>query len=509
VIGPNGYTPPPPSALDRFISWVSPEMAAKRRLWRTFEASYKGGAATRTSEYWQPSTGGQFGSSVDRMWIGSARDRAFQAYDNNPVAATLVDVETENVVGDGLNYQPMTKSEAWNREAIDRYYEWLENCSVQGADVETGMEIQQTAWSDSRIAGDGGWVLVSRGAESRLWLIAAEDIATPDEMQADPNVYDGIRYDADAKPVAFYIRQTDDRTGKRTFATIPARDFVYLPHKTKKKQGRPPSCYIRVFDLLAHLDRYVDGVSLAAWMATVFGIVFKKTTPSQQFGQLPLLTNSQGEQQRSITLENGSVKYVGVDEEVAQVQAHQPMAYTDAFIRQMLRNIGMPFRMPLEVVALDMSTANFASARIGLLPFYRRCRIQGARFGSRWSRTIRWWLSRERLRAPDDPKRWRTEFPEDYWTHELRMNAWTYTDPISEAQGDHLEIGMGTKSPQMVIAERGRDLAQIMRDREEWQKLNGELPILHSTLTRDPMPPPGAAPAPNEETEDDDDTDDE
>jgi hypothetical protein len=66
---------------------------------------------------------------------------------------------------------------------------------------------------------------------------------------------------------------------------------------------------------------------------------------------------------------------------------------------------------------------------------------------------------------------------------------------------------MGTKSPQMVIAERGRDLAQIMRDREEWQKLNGDLPILHSTLTRDPMPEPGAAP-PNEETEDDDDTDD-
>jgi hypothetical protein len=44
---------------------------------------------------------------------------------------------------------------------------------------------------------------------------------------------------------------------------------------TKPNQARRV-CYMTIFDLLAHLDRYVDGVSLAAWMATVFGIVFKQ-----------------------------------------------------------------------------------------------------------------------------------------------------------------------------------------------------------------------------------------
>jgi hypothetical protein len=56
---------------------------------------------------------------------------------------------------------------------------------------------------------------------------------------------------------------------------------------TKPGQATPPSCYTTIFDLLAHLDRYVDGVSLAAWMATVFGIIFKQNNASKQIMGLP------------------------------------------------------------------------------------------------------------------------------------------------------------------------------------------------------------------------------
>jgi hypothetical protein len=126
---------------------------------------------------------------------------------------------------------------------------------------------------------------------------------------------------------------------------------------------------------MAHLDRYVDGVSLAAWMATVMGIIFKQNNAGRQLAALPTLANSQGVQQKAITFERGMVKYIGTDEDVAQVQASQPMQQTPEFIRTMYRMLGQPFDMPLEIIAKDMSTCNFASARIGLLPFYRTCRI--------------------------------------------------------------------------------------------------------------------------------------
>lgn len=484
--------------LDRKINDAFPGWGARRMMARQALNSFQGGVPTRTSESWGTSQGFRFGNSQERMQQLNQRDRAYQAYRNNPVARTLVNTETDNVIGDGLNYQPQSDSPEWNREAEDRYYEWLEVCSVRGHDIISGCELQRLLWQRSRVAGDIGWVLVARGAESRVQIIPSENIATPDGMYGEADVYDGIRYDQYGAPVTYYVLSTDERDARRKFEAVTARDFVFLPHMTEPGQARGESCFNSVFDLLSHLDRYVDGVSLAAWMATVFGIIFKEQTASRQLGNLPYLTNSQGNAQRAITLENGQVKYMAPEGEVVQVDAKQPMAQTDAFIRAMFRMIGQPFDMPLEVLAKDMSTVNFASARIGLLPFYRSCRIKAARFGSRWSRTINWWLSRERQRAEDDPKRWRSAWPARYFAHELAVNAWDYTDPVSESQADLLQIDVGTKTHQMVIAERGRNAERILRERREWVEKTDGLPEVRSTMTRDPAPPPAPEPTPEQ-----------
>jgi capsid protein len=477
--------------LDRAIAVLSPKWAVERMAWRQMENSYKQGVSTRTSETWQKASELRFTPTDHRIQMASARDRGYQAYNNNPIARTLIKTEVDNVIGDGLNYQPTTDGEDWNREAQDRYYEWLDKASVRGPDIHCGCEIPRLLWDRSRVAGDVGWVLVSRGLESRIQIIPAENIVTPDEMSSDPAIVDGIRFDAFGAPTTFYILSTDEQTYARKFTAVNAFDFVYLPHFGATNQARGETAFMQVFDILSHIEKYVDGVALAAWMATVFGLVFKTSSPGKQVSLLGTAYNSAGDSQKAVTLENGMVKYVGQGDEVAQVQAHQPMQNTPDFIRAMLRLAGMVFGMPLESFALDMSTANFASARIGLLPFYRSCRIKGqGTFGPRWSRTIRWWLSRERLRPDGDPKKWRTPFPVNFWNHDLVSNAWDYTDPVSEVQSDQLQVDAGFKSPQMVIGERGRDAARIIRERIDWRERTADLPETRSTMSRDAAPEP-------------------
>jgi lambda family phage portal protein len=489
--------------IDRLISWVSPRWSAQRAAWRQLESaatraenSYRGGVPTRTSESYPQSTGFRYQSTQERGQLVNARDRAYNAFRNNPVARTLVQTECDNVIGDGLNYQPSTDSKEWNREAKDRYYEWLENASVRGPDIHSGCELQRLLWQRSRIAGDVGWILVARGSDSLIQVVPAENIVTPDGSYSDRSIYDGIRFDSFGRPVSFFVLNYDERGGGRKFEEVGYRDFVYLPHLTDPNQARGESCYTTIFDLLSNLDRYVDGVSLAAWMGAVFGLVFKEQTGAKQLAGLPSLSNSQGAQQKAITLENGMVKYIGNGDDIVQVDAKQPMQNSDAWIRAVYRMLGQPFDMPLEVIAKDMSTVNFASARIGLLPFYRSCRIKADRFGSRWSRTIRWWLSRERQRAQDDPKRWKSAWPENYFDHDLLVNKWDYTDPVNEVQSDQLQIDMGIKSPQMVMAERGRDAETILRERREWADETEDLPQVRSTMTRDPAPDPAEMPPP-------------
>lgn len=462
---------------------------AEAAAWRTVEASYKGGVPTRTSEPWSVNLGYRFGTFQERSQIISARDRAYHAYKNNPVAKSLINTEADNVIGDGLNYQPTTSSEEFNKEAKDKYYEWLQVASLRGPDTHPGCELESMLWKRSRIAGDIGWILVSRGAESRIQVVQAQNISTPDGKSVNDGIYDGIKYDQSATPQTFFVLTQTEIT-KRQWAEIPARDFVYLHHMEDPDGARGETCFMPIFDLLAHLDRYVDGVSLAAWLATVIGLIFKQKNPARQFSALSTMPNSQGEEQKSIIFENGMFKILGTDEDVTTVNPHQPMQQTPEFIRTLMRCISQVFDMPLAISFKDTSQENFASARIGLLPFYRACRIKAARFASRWSRTIGWWLSRERFRAPGDPRRWKSEFPEDYRKHDLIVNSWTYTDPVKEAQGDLLEMSMRTKSPQMVIEERGRDAQKIIADWKAWEAMLGDMPQVLSSMTRDPMEEP-------------------
>jgi lambda family phage portal protein len=455
-------------------------------------ASYRGGVAHRLAESWGSSPLTRAGVSSDWTSIRYMRDRGRQAYRDNPVARTLVDTETDNVIGDGFNLTATTDDEDFNREAIDRWYEWLETADIRG--MLTGAQLQRMIWQRSRVDGDMGVVLVSRGPESKLQLVPSEYIASP-YGGGQQGVYEGIKLDSMLRPTTFYVASVDEN-GKATPVPISARDFVFLAHIDEPNQIRGCTAYRTIFDLLSHLDRYIDGVSLAAWMATVFGIVFKESNGANQYQNLGFATNSQGNQQRAITLENGMVKYVGSQDTVAQVDAKQPMQQTPDFIRAMLRQIGMPFDMPLEVIAKDMSTVNFASARIGLLGFYRSCRIRQAVMIERvMSRIYRWWISRA-----VNAGTFKTAAPQDLWRHQFLGNAWDYTDPVSEAQSDLLQISMRTKSPQMVIAERGRDEAQLARDFEEWEsKYPKDMQVL-STLTRDMLAnQQNQQPSPNQE----------
>jgi capsid protein len=466
------------------------EANAKAAAWQQIQNSFKGGVPTRTDEAWTSASTFRFNSQEERSNVQSMRDRAYQAYKNNPVAQTLVETEADNVIGDGLNYQPTTDDEGFNREASDKYYEWLENASVRGRDMQDGCSLEWMLWTNSRVAGDVGWILVSRGSDSYIQIVPSENIVTPDNMWSDPNVVDGVRFDEFGKPVLYYVLRQAELGVTRTFTPIPAKDFRFLPHMKFTNQSRGVSCFSTVLPLLAHLDRYIDGVSLAAWMATVIGIIFKQNNAAKQMAGLGSLTNSSGDQQKGLIFENGMFKFMNTGEDVIQVDAKQPMQQTPQFIVTLMRLLGQPFHMPLAVVFKDTSQENFASARIGLNPFYRHCRIQAQRFGYRWSSTIQWWLSRERKRADDDPNKWTSTWPEKFWNHELLVNEWDYQDPISEAQGDQIQMDMKTKSPQMVIKGRGRDPKRILKEWEEWRKITADLPETRSNLTRDPAPEP-------------------
>ncbi len=489
-----------PSAplIDRVVGYFSPKAGAERAAWRAFNkqagygsrsASYRGGIGTRTSRPWgQVRSYSSGGKSVDRLSTLDQCDRARTVYRDNPIGRNLVKTEVDNVVASGFVLQAKTRWPEFNAEAEDRWEEWLEVADIRG--MLCGSELQRQIYKGGRRDGDRGIILVDRGGESRLQLIPKDLICTPDGKIGKAEIADGIELDAGSRPVAFHVLDQDEK-GKRAWSRIAASNFIYwVPEIDEDLQVRGQTAYGQIFDLLDQLDGYTDAVIIAARMAAIFGLIFKDDNAQKQHGALDTMLNSQGKQQAAITLENGMLKYMGADGQVVQVQAQQPMNQTPDFIRAVLRLIGLPFDMPLELVAKDMSQVNFASARIGLLGYYRACRARQKAFRSCvLDRIYRWWISRE-VKA----ERFRGAVPIEIkndtrlaWAHKFIAEGWDYTDPVSEAQGDQLQVDMGTKTPQMVAAERGRDWEEMQEELAVARAVRRlkQLPEMHSTMTRD------------------------
>jgi capsid protein len=130
-----------------------------------------------------------------------------------------------------------------------------------------------------------------------------------------------------------------------------------------------------------------------------------------------------------------------------------------------------------------MSQVNFSSARIGLIGYYRACRARQKAFRSRClTRIYRWWLSREVKMG-----RFLAKVPAEFWPHRFMAEGWDYTDPVSEAQADQLQIDMGIKTASMAAAERGRDWEEMQLElaaERALRKLNN-LPDIAGNYTRD------------------------
>lgn len=481
--------------LEKAIEFISPGWARQRAIdraqldnWREVQASHRGGLSTRVSTPWSQSISYRNGTTAQRQNLASRRDRSRRVYQEHPIGRGILQTETDNIVADGFVLQSKTGTSDFDKEAEEKWEDWWTRCDIRG--LRCSSELQRQFYRSSRRDGDGGVVLVDRGGDSRLQYIPGDLIKTPDGKYGQANIIDGIEVDRTSRPIAFHIMDIDGTTSARQWDRVPAQNFVYLAPVIDDDMGvRGDPCYSQVFSQLDGLDGYMDAVIIAARMAAVFGLIFKDDKAAKQYNQLGTLTNSQGDTVKGITLENGQVRYTGTDGKVEQVNPQQPMQQTPDFIRICCRILGIPFDMPLELVLKDLSQVNFASARIGLLQYYRACRARQKWFReTALDRIYGWWIDREHKRQiVGNDGAFSTQFPENYRKHGFVPVGWPYTDPVSEAQADLLEMTMGTKTGQMIAGEHGHDWDE-MQERlavERGIRRLKQLPEIASNYTRD------------------------
>lgn len=485
----------PKNIIDRVIEAVAPGYARERYIARSQidaarnapQSSYRGAIGTRANVPWSQSTSYRGGSTVDRRDLGSMRDRARRAYRENTIARSLLDTETDYVVGNGFSLHMQTEDKVFNKEAEDWFWRWMDRADVTGK--MSGSDLFRASWRESRKDGDGGIALIKRGGRPYLQYIPGDLVTNRYGVKYDPRTnFDGVECDPSGKPIQFNVRDVDEN-GRDTTSTIPARDFVWLAHLDDMLAVRGRTVFGSIFQHLEQIDTYVDSVTKAAIMACIFGLIHKVNKPGAQTAQLGTATNSQGDQQSVVTLENGMLRVEGTAESTYQVQAQQPMNQTPDFIRAMMRIVCLAFDMPLEIGNKDVSQVNFSGGRIGLIGFYNACRVKQDWIKSHaWNRIAYWALSIERQRQElGFADAFKNQFPANYGNFELRGRPYESNDRLSDAQADLLEISIGKTTPRQLVTAAGADYEVNMTEIQEHiqRSVSAGIPVVVSNFTRD------------------------
>lgn len=288
-------------------------------------------------------------------------------------------------------------------------------------------------------------------------------------LDLNPLDIDGVRIDNDGNPVSYRVltrHPGEVALGSAQFiedATIyPARQVVHWFRKTCAEQHRGAPEITACLNLFALLRRYTLAVVTAAETAADFAAVMYTDAPSDDV-QTP-------QPFETFDIERGLMMTAPEGWKVSQLKAEQPTTTYKDFKREILGEIGRSLQIPVNIIAGDSSSYNYASGRLDHQEYQKAVRVDQAQASNTVMRPIfaAWYqeyaIQYDLTRATPP-----TSF---YW------DGFEHVDPVKEANAQATRLATHTTNLSIEYAKQGRDwedeLQQIAREREKMAELGIE-----------------------------------
>lgn len=339
------------------IELLSRLFGRKGELRRALQWDASGGG-NRLKNWTAPST--NFASTIPAPLV---RERARDAYRNNPWARRAVDSLVVNAIGAGIKPQLRLTDAELKRTADRAWTEWTDAADFGGRYDFYGLQQQAL-----RAAAIDGEVLVRMviAPENRvplqLQVLPGEFL---DSSRVDNQTLDGIEYDAAGQRRAYWLYRRHPAAAPDMVSTrVPAEEIIHLYAPIQPGVQRGTSWLAPGLLALRELQEFVEAALTHAKVGSLFS----------GFVQLPdgapnPLAGSDGAPQ----LEPGSMVRLRAGETVEFSEPPDAGGATyEAFVRSQLRAIASALNMPYEILAGDVSQVTFASGRHSLLEFRRQ-----------------------------------------------------------------------------------------------------------------------------------------
>jgi lambda family phage portal protein len=382
---------------------------------------------------------------------------------NSCVFHGILDRWVDNTVGAGFGLRPNVKGDkGWNEAARDI----LKQNLGPAIDRRGMLDLTGFARTGLRALGTDGDFLLAHGADGTVQGVEAHQIGTPIEG-AGEGVVNGVKVDKAGKPLGFYIH--DQSYGG--YLQIPAGearyvnagDVEHVAYRTRFTQTRGIPVLAAGLSHFDRTDAYMDNEALAAEIdSCMVAFIEKQALDMTMLDPSKMEAWARDGTARILQkFEPGMIFQGDRGDKLTSLGGKRPGVQFDPYITMSMRILGCAIGMPLELVLLDFSKANFSSIRAALLQSYRMFECWQGFLRDRvylpiYRRQILRAIAKKQLTLRDDAFAVRVFPPK-----------WAWINPLQEIQALDLAIRTGAETITSELERRGTTRAEYIATRKE------------------------------------------
>lgn len=356
--------------FDSMVAAISPRRACEREAWRQqleILRNYDAAGYGRLNAGWRVHN--ESAEITDRMSRDVVRARTRDLERNSDIAQSILYAYKRNVVGKGYTLRARTEDETLNKQIERTWKQWCKarNCDVTGE--QSFSEMLRMAVERKKV--DGGILFLFRYTPGGVvpFKLQAMEVDELDTSQTTPRnrgnrVVGGIEYNADRRPVGYWIRQYDLDGWQLTKPVyIDAKDVYFIKAKHRPSQLREISDMAPVVTRIRDTNEFITAVSVKERIAACLSVFIKRAIPSGGFGRGGVRNESGGVDYEGKKLAPGMIQSLGAGDEIQVVDPKSTGSDATGFLKMQQGLIGAGQGLSYEAVSRDMSSATYSSAR--------------------------------------------------------------------------------------------------------------------------------------------------
>ena len=327
-------------------------------------------------------------------------------------------------------------------------------------------------------------VSTDSGSNVRVQLIEGSRIKTRPSDRTNPHIINGVEFNEDGTEKGFWVFKyvvnsmyqfnVADVDINYTFVPTHAGEGMFkhrvaylfkAPMRSRGNMVRQYPVMTPIFNLLRYMNNVLEAVLVGARVAACFTGFIKTSNPAAAQKSLTdsvndLDINASDRNKKITSIKPGSISYLRKGEEIQFGSPNRQTENFDQLLVRCARFVASYFRIPYEILALDLSITNFSSWKGGT--------VEQKRNIQRWRRDLIFvnkWIINNMIY--DMILRGKLRSSVDKFEIQVRFPQFESISPEETARANKINVALGTTSKQKVADDNNVDYDELRAELKE------------------------------------------